>query len=309
MVFSASNIGVADPDSASFAFTVSNVAHGKFQTTANGSTWVDATTFTTNDLTAGHVRFVHDGGEAVPTFSIQADDGAALNRASAAVAGTVDFSNINDAPTLIRAAINVIEGGTVVLAPVQIGHSSGTIVVGGASITVTDPDSSSFTFTVSNVTHGVFQTTTDGTHWVDATSFTSADVDAGHVRFAHNGDEARPEFSIQANDGAAVNNLSNVIAGEVPLYGFVNDTPVLTNAALVVSEGGTTVLDATNVGVSDPDNTSFTFTVSNVSHGTFETTTDGTNWAAATTFTTADLNAGHVRFVHDGGRDAPAFSI
>ena len=309
VVLNASNVGVADPDSASFTFTVSNVTHGKFQTTANGSIWVDATTFTTNDLTAGHVRFVHDGGEAAPTFSIQADDGAALNHASATAAGVVDFSNINDAPTLIRASINVIEGGTVVLDPVQIAHQASVIVIGGASITVADPDSSSFTFTVSNVTHGVFQTTTDGTHWVDATSFTAADVDAGHVRFAHNGDEARPEFSIQANDGAAVNNLSNAIAGEVPLYGFVNDTPVLTKAALAVSEGGTVVLDAASIGVSDPDSTSFTFTVSNVTHGKFETTADGTNWATATTFTTADLTAGHVRFVHDGGEDAPTFSI
>ena len=309
VVLNAANIGVADPDSASFTFTVSNVAHGKFQIAANGSSWIDATTFTMADLAAGHVRFVHDGGEAAPTFSIQADDGAPLNHASATAAGVVDFSNINDAPTLIRASINVIEGGTVVLDPVQIVHAASATVIGGASITVVDPDSSSFTFTVSNVTHGVFQATTDGTHWVDATSFTSADLDAGHVRFAHNGDEARPEFSIQANDGAAVNNLSNVIAGEVPLYGFVNDTPVLTKALLAVAEGGTTVLDAASIGVSDPDSVSFTFTVSNVSHGTFQTTTNGTNWAAATTFTTADLNAGHVRFVHDGGEDAPTFSV
>jgi hypothetical protein len=309
VVLNASNIGVADPDSASFTFTVSNVTHGKFQTTANGSSWVDATTFTAAGLSAGHVRFVHDGGEAAPTFSIQADDGAALNHASATAAGVVDFSNINDAPTLIRASINVIEGGTVVLGPVQIVHSASAIVIGGASITVADPDSSSFTFTVSNVTHGVFQTTTDGTHWVDATSFTSADLDAGHVRFAHNGDEARPEFSIQANDGAAVNNLGNVIAGEVPLYGFVNDAPVLTKAALVVSESGTVVLDAADIGVSDPDSTGFAFAVTNVSHGTFETTTDGKKWAAATTFMTADLDAHHVRFVHDGGEDAPTFSI
>ena len=67
--------------------------------------------------------------------------------------------------------------------------------------------------------------------------------------------------------------------------------------------------DAASIGVSDPDSTSFTFTVSNVSHGTFETTADGDQLGAATTFTTADLNAGHVRFLHDGGEDAPTFSI
>src|SRR5207247_339973 len=71
------NIGVADPDSSSFAFIVTTVTHGTFQTTADGVTWVNATTFTSTDLTANHVRFVHDGGVAAPTFSIQADDGAA----------------------------------------------------------------------------------------------------------------------------------------------------------------------------------------------------------------------------------------
>jgi VCBS repeat-containing protein len=107
VVLTAANIGVSDPDSTSFTFTVSNVTHGRFQTTANGTTWVDATTFTTADLVVGHVRFVHDGGEAAPTFSIQADDGAALNHLSATVAGTIDFTNVNDAPT----ATSPVTGG------------------------------------------------------------------------------------------------------------------------------------------------------------------------------------------------------
>ncbi|MEA2893744.1 MAG: large repetitive protein, partial [Bradyrhizobium sp.] len=47
----------------------------------------------------------------------------------------------------------------------------------------------------------------------------------------------------------------------------VNDAPSVTNARFAVSEGGTAVLAAANIGVSDPDSTSFTFTVSNVTHG------------------------------------------
>jgi VCBS repeat-containing protein len=103
VVLGAANIGVADPDSTSFTFTVSNVSHGKFQTTTDGTTWVDASAFTTADLNAGHVRFVHDGGEAAPTFAIQADDGEASNHLSATAAGTVDFTNVNDAPTVSSA--------------------------------------------------------------------------------------------------------------------------------------------------------------------------------------------------------------
>ena len=80
---------------------------------------------------------------------------------------------------------------------------------------MSDPDSSSFTFIVSNVTHGSFQTTTDGVIWVNATTFTTADLAASHVRFVHDGSLTTPTFSIQANDGAALNNLSNVFVGSV----------------------------------------------------------------------------------------------
>src|SRR5205814_5781768 len=56
------------------------------------------TTFTGDDLAASHVQFVHDGGEAAPTFSIQADDGAPINNLSNIFTGSVSFSNVNDAP-------------------------------------------------------------------------------------------------------------------------------------------------------------------------------------------------------------------
>src|SRR5206468_2887983 len=77
-------------------------SHGKFQTTSDGSIWADATAFTSAELGAGHVRFVHDGGEGAPTFSIQADDGA--GGLSSVVAGGVTFTNINDAPVFSGAS-------------------------------------------------------------------------------------------------------------------------------------------------------------------------------------------------------------
>ena len=111
-------------------------------------------------------------------------------------------------------------------------------------------------------------------------------------------------FSYTASDGT----LSASSTATLNLAGVI-DAPTVTRAQFAVSEGGTAVLGAANIGVSDPDSSSFTFTVSIVSHGTFQTTANGTVWTAATTFTTADLDAGHVRFVHDGGEDAPTFSI
>jgi hypothetical protein len=294
VLFAPADLGITDPDSTSFTFTVSKVTHGRFQTTTNGTDWTDATTFTSGDLAANHVRFVHDGGEAAPTFSIQADDGASSNHLSNVFTGTVDFTHVNDPPVITAASLTVVEGGTVPFTPANLG--------------ITDPDSTSFTFTVSHVTHGTFQTTTDGEDWTDATSFTSADLAAGRVRFVHDGGEAAPTFSIQADDGASTNHLSNVFTGSVD-FTNVNDPPVITAASLTVVEGGTVAFTPANLGITDPDSTSFTFTVSHVTHGTFQTTTDGVYWTDATTFTSADLAAGHVRFMHDGGEVAPTFSI
>jgi Ca2+-binding RTX toxin-like protein len=287
-------ISINDPDSSSFTFTVSNVTHGVFQTTADGTTWTDATTFTSADLNASHVRFVREDSQSTPTFSIQADDGASLNDLSSVFAGTVESPFIiNNPPVITAASLTVSEGGTVLVAPADIG--------------VTDPDSSSFTFKVTNVSNGTFQTTTDGINWVNATTFTTADLTASHVRFVHDGGEAAPTFSIQANDGAAFNNLSNVFDGSVA-FTNVNDAPQIF-ASLVLVQGGTALLTPASIGVIDPDSSSFTFTASNVSHGTFQTTTDGVTWVDTTTFTSADVNAGHVRFAQDGSLVAPTFSI
>lgn len=90
----------------------------------------------------------------------------------------------------------------------------------------------------------------------------------------------------------------------------VNDAPVITSASLAVSQGGWTVLQLSDVGISDPDSTSFTFYAS-ATHGTFEKF-DGTHWVAingSDPVTAADIAAGHVRFHHDGSSYAPEITI
>ncbi len=238
VVLDADSIDVRDPDSATFTFTVSNVAHGKFQTSMDGSAWVDATAFTTGDLNAGHVRFVHDGGEDAPAFSISADDGATFNHRSATVEGTAGFSNVNDAPVLTKAAFAVREGGTVVL--------------DAAAIGIADPDSATFTFTVSKVSHGTFQIAADGVTWTDTHAFTTEDLNAGHVRFVHDGGEDAPSFSIQAFDGADDNNLSNVLSGSVT-FTNVNDAPAGSDNTVTTREDTPYTFKISDFGFSDPN--------------------------------------------------------
>jgi VCBS repeat-containing protein len=88
----------------------------------------------------------------------------------------------------------------------------------------------------------------------------------------------------------------------------VNDVPVITSATFAVAEGGSTVLAVSDIIVSDPDSATFTFTAVNVTNGQFEILSGG-SWIATSTFTSADIAAGHVRFTHDGSEGAPTFSV
>lgn len=90
----------------------------------------------------------------------------------------------------------------------------------------------------------------------------------------------------------------------------VNDAPVITHASLAVSQGGWTIIQLSDVGISDPDSVSFTYYAS-ATHGTFEKF-NGINWVIITgsdPVTAADIAAGHVRFHHDGSSYAPDITV
>ena len=161
--------------------------------------------------------FLKVGDKAVVTIEFDSRAGSDTFHESL----TITINGVNDAPVIDHAAIAVPQGGTVVL--------------GAANIGVTDPDNASATFTVSNVTHGRFQTTANGSVWVDATTFTSAEIAAGHVRFVHDGSGAAPAFSIQADDGEATDNLSTVTVGTVAFI-EVNSAPTVTATSGAVTE-------------------------------------------------------------------------
>ena len=200
---------------------------------------------------------------------------------------TVTVSAVNDTPVVTSASLTLSEGQTVTLS--------------GANFGITDPDSASFTYTVSAVTGGYFQlSTAPGT---PITTFTSADLAGNLVQFVDDGNEVAPSFSVTVNDGS-VN--SNTLAASIT-YTPVNDTPVVTSASLTLSEGQTVTLSGANFGITDPDSASFTYTVSAVTGGYFQlSTAPGT---PITTFTSADLAGNLVQFVDDGNEVAPSFNV
>jgi hypothetical protein len=283
-----SDFCVVDPDNESFTFTATNVKHGKLQVLGGDDKWHDANSFTSADLAGNKVRFVHDGSEHDATFSITANDGD--GGTSNIYRARIEIDHVNDAPTMIASPMIVSEGGTVVMTVLN--------------FLVIDPDDNSFTFHVSDVNHGMFKLW-NGHCWIDeATEFTTADLKAGRVIFVHDGSESPPSYTVYADDDHGNSPASNSVDGAV-LFIPVNDRPLITHASFEVEPCSFVVLNASDFSVCDPDSSSFKFTVSNVHGGHFETLnynyrTHCWEWSTDNSFTTSELNADRVRFVHDG---------
>ena len=142
------------------------------------------------------------------TFVLSDGSGATSN----APGKTINVTTVNDAPVVTSAGLIVSEGQTVTLS--------------AANFAITDPDNSSFTYTVSGVTGGFFQlSSATGT---PISSFTSADLAANLVQFVDDGDEVAPGFSVRVNDGTVD---SNTRAATIT-YSTVNDAPIVANQAL-----------------------------------------------------------------------------
>lgn len=95
VVLSSANLNATDHESSAtgLTYTVSGLSGGHFESVASGAT---ITSFTQDQINNGGIRFVHDGGEAAPTYSLTLSDGAQSVGPSA---GVISFSNVNDAPT------------------------------------------------------------------------------------------------------------------------------------------------------------------------------------------------------------------
>jgi VCBS repeat-containing protein len=200
-------------------------------------------------------------------------------------AATITFTNQNDAPALGNNSLTLTEGATVVLT--------------AADLSATDVDNAdpSLTFTVSNVLNGQFELS-----GVPTTTFTQADVTAGNVTFVHDGSEAAPSYDVEVSDGALT---TGPVAATIT-FTNQNDAPALGNNSLTLTEGATVVLTAADLSATDVDNPDpgLSFTVSNVQNGQFEL-----SGVPTTTFTQADVTAGNVSFVHDGGQNAPSYDV
>jgi VCBS repeat-containing protein len=171
----------------------------------------------------GEVLYIHDGSEtASDSFTYKVDDG--LGDSNVATV-TLTIIAVDDTPVANGDSYSTSEGGAL------------DVVAPGVLANDVDPTGAPLTATVvSGPAHAV--------------SFT-LDAD-GSFAYVHDGSETTTDsFTYRVTNGSAISNVATVTITVTP----VNDTPVATDGAYAIEEGGTLTISAPGVleDDSDPD--------------------------------------------------------
>jgi VCBS repeat-containing protein len=325
---------VADPDSPDFDtgtltvttvsnMTVDDVLGIRSEGTAGGQIGVTGATVTFGGTAIG----TFTGGNSGFPLTITLNANATV-AATQALVRNLTFGNVSGNPFTGPRTVQVVltdgDGGTSAAATTTVTVSpadqppvvttnfflavaeGGSGVIAQSNLEATDPDNGAaeLTFTVTGgPAHGTLLVNGSA-----ATTFTQADINAGIVSYTNDGSESFVDsFTFTVSDG-------HLATGSATFTVFVtqaNDPPtVMANAGLTVVRGSSTVIGHAALDTADPDNTSsqLAYTVTaGPTHGTLQM-----GGAPVATFTQADLDAGRVRYVNDGGpaaADAFTFTV
>ena len=284
------------PDELTWRVTT-DTANGHVALTSDPGSAV--TNFTQSQVAGGEVIYVHDGGETTAdSFAVQVEDDGRPALKDDPVTVDVAVSPVNDpAMTSGDLAISVDQGASRTL--------------NTADIAAVDPDDSADNLT--------WRVTTDAGNGYLAlssapataiTSFTQAQVAAGDVIYVHDGGQTTADsFTVQVEDDGTPALTAPAVTVAVSVSPTVPDNQSPTAAgdlAIEVDEGASYVLTVADLSATDPDDVAENLT--------WRVTTDAGNGhlalsaapaTAITSFTQAQVAAGDVIYVHDGGQTTP----
>lgn len=327
--------------------------HGILFRDANNNGIVDAgealgasSKFALADVSAGRIKYAHDGGEdGADSFDFSLSDGLA---SSAPSTFNISVTPVDDAPTLVAtplgsgatpvafaegdAAVALFSG--VASSPVEAGEnitgiqvmisglrdgSAEKLLVDGVAIALTAGTAGS---SAGGVAYSV--SVTGGT----ATVTLARDVDASTWNTLLDG-MAYENTSESPTAGKRSITLSQVTetggeSSEVALTSDVqvnpvNDAPTLSLNPITVTEGGSMTLSTAHIVAADVDTplSSLVYTLSSApAHGWVYLDANGNgvrdageDLAGNATFTHAQLSSGKLRYQHDDGESADSFAI
>ena len=289
------DLSASDPDSplSQLRFEVSNISGGTFF--LDGVALADGSTFSLSNIAFGEITFEDDGDEEAPSYTVTVFDPEGSS--SLATDAIVNFTTVNDVPTLEANAFTIREGELLRLNDPLNGG-----VVNLSAQDDTTP-ASALSYTISNVVAGEFFDFLAQ----PISSFTQQQLEDGDIFFRHDGSENPPSFDITVTD---LNNES-VTAPAVITFIPVDDAPALVINPLTITEGAALTLTTSDFSVTDPDtpSASLTFQVSALAGGQFNLVVGDTITENVLSFSLAQVAAGQVQFVDDGDEIAPSFSL
>ncbi len=292
LLFTAGDFGFTDVEGdalASVTLTNLNLAGGTLTHSGGTVAVTDGMTVTAAEL-AGltYVPAANYHGPAGFDFTVN-DAGAGT--IAAAMAITVE--PVNDVPVATGGAVSVSEDTALLFTAGDFGFTD---VEGDAlaSVTLTNLNLAGGTLTHSGGTVAV----------TDGMTVTAAEL-AGLTYVPAANYHGPAGFDFTVNDAGA----GTIAAAMAITVEPVNDRPQITALSLTIDEGMTVALGTDEIAVADSDHgpVDLIFTVSAQRNGQFEfVAAPGT---AILSFTQADIVAGLVQFVHDGGEDPPTYDL
>jgi hypothetical protein len=197
-LLTATTLVATDPDTAAtrLVYTATDLVNGRFELVSEPGAAINR--FTQADVNGNRVRFVHNGSELAPAYTLTVSDGNSTSQPSLVTIRS--FTPVNDAPTLTTNTLSLTQGGTVRLTEASLMASDG------------DTPAANLVYRVTGVTEGQFEwVATPGTA---IAQFTQADITQGRVQFVHSGAAILPSYTVQVSDGTNTSAPSRVtIAG------------------------------------------------------------------------------------------------
>jgi VCBS repeat-containing protein len=287
------NEGDPDDDGAGITYTVTAIPANGTLTRRSTAIALNGT-FTQADIDNGEVQYAHDGTETTAdSFGFSLADGG--ENGAVAVTGqsfAIAISLVNEAPVVsINTGISVTEGDST--------------IINSASLQAldVDDDTTGYYFTLDALPNNGQLKLRQQPLSVGST-FTQADIDSSRISYVHDGTEAATDsvlFSVK--DGGE--NGATALVNQVFTFSItaVNDQLSLAvNTGINLDEGATKTIEATNLAVSDFDDsgTGIVYTLKLApSHGLLQK--KGVTLALNGTFTQADIDSNQIVYANNAG--------
>ena len=253
-------------------------------------------TFTLTELRAGMIRFMHDGDEQFSVVDGYRTGTAEAVRISFTISDAKDTGEQRSFDLVVTPVNDALEQVNAV--DINTGSEGDAILITNANLRFNDVDNmvEDLVYTLTEAPdHGWLQISADGgATWSNIArnaTFTQDDIDENRVRYQHNASEERnDDFGYSVTDGAG-NTTASTGTVSVDITTAINDAPTqdpipaagdtpheyafdyaasgvarvnpIGSNSVIVNESGNNLINASVIGVYDPDNTAgdITYTV------------------------------------------------